>query len=239
MNLVTGQGRARLLPSRKPDQLGWNLVLPFHPCLTEYIRGFKPTSIRQPTQIATFFRVLRGSIHPRIPSPSIRAHLCPSVVKKRHALCLPFRVIRVFRGSIQHHIKSVAIRGYPTPFSKHNNAPAQMELRPPPKPPVIPCVPCVPCLPWFQQHPHPSVVIGVHPWFENDHRIKPAQVELRPPTKPHPHSVSSAVPKTPGNCAEDTDFRDFPVRSSSAAAEFFPFRAVPNSENQRVRQSDT
>ena len=133
MNLVTGQGRARLLQSRKPDRLGWNLVLPFHPCLTVYIRGFKPTSIRQSTQIAIFFCVFRGSIHPLIPSPSIRAHPCPSVVKKRHALCLPFRVISVFRGSIQHHIKSVSIRGNPTPFSKYNNAPAQVELRHPQK----------------------------------------------------------------------------------------------------------
>ncbi len=147
MNLVTGQGRARLLPSRKPDQLGWNLVLPFHPCLTVYIRGFKPTSIRQSTQIAIFFRVLRGSIHPRIPSPSIRAHLCPSVVKKRHALCLPFRVIRVFRGSNNtpiHPWSSVFIRGFKTTTESNR---LRWNFALPKKPPLIPC------LPWFQKHP--------------------------------------------------------------------------------------
>ncbi len=123
----------------------------------------------------------------------------------------------------------------PIPLNPCPSVPIRGEKTPRP----LPSFSCDSCLPWFQQHPHPSVVIGVHPWFENDHRIKPAQMELRPPQKTAPHSVSSVVPKTPGNCAEDTDFRDFPVRSSSAAAEFFPFRAVPNCENRRVRQGDT
>jgi hypothetical protein len=147
---------------------------------------------------------------------------------------------RVFRGSNNtptHPWSSVFICGF-KPDHQTTTTPAQMELRPPPKTPLIPCVPC---LPWFQQHPHPSVVVGVHPWFQHDHQTTttPAQMELRPPAKTAPHSVSSMVPKTPGNCAEDTDFRDFPVRSSSAAAEFFPFGDVPNCENRRVRQSDT
>ena len=198
-------------------------------------RGYKPTSIRQPTQIAIFFRVFRSSIHRRNPIP---LNPCPSVFIRGEKTPRPlpsFRVIRVFRGSNNtpiHPWSSVFIRGSnpttkPQPHRLRWNFALPQNLT------------LIPCLPWFQQHPHPSVVIGVHPWFENDHRIKPAQMELRPPQKTAPHSVSSVVPKTPGNCAEDTDFRDFPVRSSSAAAEFFPFRAVPNCENRRVRQGDT
>ena len=147
-----GQGKAWLLPSRKPDRHGWNPALPCHPCLTVDTNP-RPSVNPHKLPSSSVSSVVQSTAG--IPSPSIRAHLCPSVVKKRHALCLPFRVIRVFRGSNNtpiHPWSSVFIRGLKTTTESNR---LRWNFALPKKPPLIPC------LPWFQKHPEtvPKILI--------------------------------------------------------------------------------
>ena len=130
--------------------------------------GFNPTSIRQPTQIAIFFRVFRGPIHRRNPIP---LNPCPSVFIRGEKTPRPlpsFRVIRVCRDSIQHHIKSVAIRGYPTPFSKHNNRTGSDGTSPSRKNLTL-----IPCRPWFPKPPETVLKMRIFRISRSGHPQQP------------------------------------------------------------------
>ena len=120
---------------------------------------------------------------PPNPNPSIRAHLCSSVVKptrpsnhKYHrgsdgtspsprTNTLLFRVIRVFRGSI-HHIKSVPICVHPWfPNANLETQERRGSDGTSPSPKKHHLLPCIPCLSWFNPPPNPNPSICVHPWF--------------------------------------------------------------------------